>query len=247
MFRTVILIFAIVFLCFSHQVSFGQIQAEKDSQQMAIENTVSLYYKSLGEQSGIYRGPGYIGYPYQVTNGHQFFESPDFSKGTIFYDGMLYQDIPMWYDLVKDQIVVKTLDSLSMISLHNERIDYFSLLGHYFKKIIQDPSNSNSLSTGFYDQIYKGKTEVLVRRFKGTLEDVSPEGIFTKILKQKNEIYLQKDGKYFSVLSSGSVLKALGNNQKEILSQLKKNSIKFKKDPEKATVMMVMYYDQLNN
>ncbi len=88
---------------------------------------------------------------------------------------------------------------------------------------------------------------MLVRRFKGTLEDVSPEGIFTKILKQKNEIYLKKDGKYFSVLSSGSVLKALGNKQKEILAQLKKNSIKFKKDPEKATVMMVMYYDQLNN
>jgi len=247
MFRTVTLIFVIFFLCFSHQVSFGQIQAEKDSQQLAIKNTVSLYYQSLGEQSGIYRGPGYIGYPYELSNGHQFFESPNFAKGTIFYDGMLYQNIPMWYDLVKDQVVVQTLDSLSMISLHNERIDYFSLLGHYFKKISQDSSNSKSLSAGFYDQIYNGKTEVLVRRFKGTLEDVSPEGIFTKILKQKNEIYLKKDGNYFSVMSSGSVLKALGNKQKEILNHLKKNAIKFKKDPEKATVMMVTYFDQLNN
>ncbi|SDL69989.1 hypothetical protein SAMN05421813_101266 [Daejeonella rubra] len=247
MFRTVTLIFAIVFLCFSHEVSFGQIQTEKDSQQLTIKNTVSLYYKSLGEQSGIYRGTGYIGYPYQVSNGHQFFESPDFSKGTIFYDGMLYQDIPMWYDLVKDQIVVQSLDSLSMISLHNERIDYFSLFGHDFKKISQDSSNSNSLTTGFYDHIYSGKTEVLVRRYKGTLEDVSPEGIFTKILKQKNEIYLKKEGKYYSVASSGSVVKALGNHQKEVLSQLKKNNVKFKKDPEKATVMMVMYYDQLSN
>lgn len=243
MLRTVALIFAIVFLCFSNEVSIGQIQTEKDSQQLAIKNTVSLYYKSLGEQSGIYRGTGYIGYPYQISNGHQFFESPAFSKGTIFYDGMLYQDIPMWYDLVKDQIVVQSLDSLSMITLHNERIDYFSLFGHNFKKISQE--SSNSLATGFYDHIYSGKTEVLVRRFKGTLEDVSLEGIFTKILKQKNEIYLKKDGKYFSVVSSGSVLKALGNKQKEVLSQLKKNNVKFKKDPEKATVMMVMYYDQL--
>jgi hypothetical protein len=247
MFRSVAFFFGFAFFCFTPKALFGQTKTDKDSQQTIIQNTVSLYYKSLGEQSGIYRGPGYTGYPYQVTNGHQFFESPNFSKGTIFYDGMLYQDIPMWYDLVKDQVVVQTLDSLSLISLHNERIDYFSLLGHHFKKIIQEPSNSNSITTGFYDQIYKGKSEVLVRRFKGTLEDVSPEGIFTKILKQKNEIYLKKDGKYFSVQSSGSVLKALGNNQKEILSQLKKNSIKFKKDPEKATVMMVMYYDQLNN
>jgi hypothetical protein len=76
---------------------------------------------------------------------------------------------------------------------------------------------------------------------------VSPDGIFTKILKQKNEIYLKKEGKFFSVQSSASVLKALGNNQKEILNHLKKNAIKFKRDPEKATVMMVSYYDQLNN
>ena len=243
MLRTVTLIFAIVFLCFGHEVSFGQTQTEKDSHQLTIKNTVSRYYKSLGEQSGIYHGPAYIGYPYQLSNGHQFFESPNLTQGTIFYNGMLYQDIPMWYDLVKDQVVVQTIDSLSMISLHNERIDYFSLLGHYFIKISQD--SSSSLSTGFYDQIYKGKTEVLVRRYKGTLEDVSPDGIFTKILKQKNEIYLKKEGKYFSVLSSGSVLKALGNKQKEILSHLKKNAIKFKKDPEKAIVMMVSYYDQL--
>ncbi len=245
MFRTVTLIFAIVFICFGHQVSFAQTQSEKDSQQLTIKNTVSLYFKSLGEQSGIYRGPGYIGYPYAIINGHQFFESPNFAQGTIFYDGMLYQNIPMWYDLVKDQVVIQTLDSFSLISLHTERIDYFSLLGHYFIKISQD--SSSSLSTGFYDQIYKGKTEVLVRRFKGTLEDVSTEGIFTKILKQKNVIYLKKQGKYLSVLNSGSVLKALGNNQKEILNHLKKNAIKFKKDREKAIVMMVSYYDQLNN
>ena len=243
MLRTVTLIFAIVFLCFGHEVSFGQTQTEKDSHQLTIKNTVSRYYKSLGEQSGIYHGPAYIGYPYQLSNGHQFFESSNLTQGIIFYDGMLYQDIPMWYDLVKDEVVVQNIDSLSMISLHNERIDYFSLLGHYFIKISQD--SSSSLSTGFYDQIYKGKTEVLVRRYKGTLEDVSTEGIFTKILKQKNEIYLKKEGKYFSVLSSGSVLKALGNKQKEILSHLKKNAIKFKKDPEKAIVMMVSYYDQL--
>jgi hypothetical protein len=245
MFRTLTLIFAIIFLSIGHEVSFGQISTEKNSQQLAIKNTVSRYYNSLGEQSGIYHGPGYIGYPYELSNGHQFFESPKFAIGTIFYDGMLYQNIPMWYDLVKDQVVVQTLDSLSMIGLHHERIDYFSLLGHYFIKISQD--SSTSLSTGFYDQIYKGKTEVLVRRFKGTLEDVSPDGIFTKILKQKNEIYLKKEGKFFSVQSSASVLKALGNNQKEILNHLKKNAIKFKRDPEKATVMMVSYYDQLNN
>ena len=49
MLRTVTLIFAIVFLCFGHEVSFGQTQTEKDSHQLTIKNTVSRYYKSLGD------------------------------------------------------------------------------------------------------------------------------------------------------------------------------------------------------
>lgn len=247
MFRTIGLILSVVFICLIHVESFSQIQKEKYSEQSEVKNVVSLYYRSLGEQSGIYNGPSYIGYPYPLSNGHPFFQSPDLSKGTILYEGMLYQDVPFRFDLVKGQVVVQYIDGFSTISLHNERIDHFSLFDHEFIKITKDTSNSSGMPSGFYDHVYRGKTEVLVRRYKGTLEDVSSEGIYTKILKQKNDIYLKKDGKYFSVASSGSVLKVLGNKQKEILSHLKKNKVKFKKDPEKAIVMMVMYYDQSSN
>jgi hypothetical protein len=221
------------------------VKSEGDSEEDAIQNAVSVYSRSLGEQSGIYRGTEYTGYPHRIQTGHPFFESSDLTYGTVFYDGMLYKSVPMWYDLVKNQVVIQYIDRFSKISLHNERIAYFSLYNHHYIHINKDTSNRTSLSEGFYDRIYHGKTEVLVKRSKNTLKEVSTEGIFITILKQKNDFYLRKGELYYAVESPGSVLKALGSKQKEIQEFLKKSNVKFRKDPENAIVRIVRYYDLL--
>ena len=245
MFRSVAFFCFVLVQCFIQKVSYCQETAVSADEGKALKNARSVYERSLGEQSGIYRGPGYIGHPYPTTNGHPFFETPDQTIGTIYYDGMLYKDIPIWYDLVKDQVIVLHTDGLSKISLHNEKIDYFSLYNHLFIHIKKDTSNTSFLSAGFYDRVYQGKTEVLVKRSKGSLKDATTQGIFIKILKQKNDFYIKKGEKYYPVESAGSVLKALGSKQKEIQEFLKKSNVKFRKDPENAIVRMVGYYDLL--
>ena len=245
MFRSVAFFCFVLVQCFIQKVSYCQETAVSADEGKALKNARSVYERSLGEQSGIYRGPGYIGHPYPTTNGHPFFETPDQTIGTIYYDGMLYKDIPIWYDLVKDQVIVLHTDGLSKISLHNEKIDYFSLYNHLFIHIKKDTSNTFSLSAGFYDRVYQGKTEVLVKRSKGSLKDATTQGIFIKILKQKNDFYIKKGEKYYPVESAGSVLKALRSKQKEIQEFLKKSNIKFRKDPENTIIRMVRYYDQL--
>ncbi len=245
MVRSVAFFCFVLVQCFIQKVSYCQETAVSADEGKALKNARSVYERSLGEQSGIYRGPGYIGYPYPTTNGHPFFETPDQTIGTIYYDGMLYKDIPIWYDLVKDQVIVLHTDGLSKISLHNEKIDYFSLYNHLFIHIKKDTSNTSFLSAGFYDRVYQGKTEVLVKRSKGSLKDATTQGIFIKILKQKNDFYIKKGEKYYPVESAGSVLKALGSKQKEIQEFLKKSNIKFRKDPENTIIRMVRYYDQL--
>ncbi len=245
MFRSVAFFCFVLVQCFIQKVSYCQETAVSADEGKALKNARSVYERSLGEQSGIYRGPGYIGHPYPTTNGHPFFETPDQTIGTIYYDGMLYKDIPIWYDLVKDQVIVLHTDGLSKISLHNEKIDYFSLYNHLFIHIKKDTSNTSFLSAGFYDRVYQGKTEVLVMRSKGSLKDATTQGIFIKILKQKNDFYIKKGEKYYPVESAGSVLKALGSKQKEIQEFLKKSNVKFRKDPENAIVRMVGYYDLL--
>lgn len=234
-------VFQFLFLNFS----IAQMKNEISHEQLIVRNAASVYFQSLGEQSGIYRGTEYTGYPFRLKSGHQFFESADISIGSVFYDGILYENVPMRYDIIKDQVVVRYVDEFSGVSLHNEKIDYFRLHNHHFIHIRQDDLNTSTIPSGFYDRVYDGGIEVLVNRSKGTLKEVSVEGIFITVLKQKNNFFLKKGGVYYPVESSGSVLKVLGGKQKEIQEFLKKSNVKFRKNPEDAIVRMVKYHDLL--
>jgi len=63
----------------------------------------------------------------------------------------------------------------------------------------------------------------------------------------KSDIYVRTGDKFHPVSSQKSVLDVLGKYQKEVLAQLKQNKIKFRKEREKAIVMMLAYFDQLNS
>ena len=243
----VVLFFGISLFLFSpFKKSYSQTISKTNSEHQSLDRVRALYFKSLSAQSGIYRGVEYTGFPYKLNNGHQFFESIDPVKGSIYYDGLLYNDVPLWYDLVKNQVVVQYTDQFSRISLHNELIAYFSIAKHNFIHIERDPLNKSILSEGFYDIVYPGKSQLLVKRSKGTLKEVNSSGVFLTVLKQKNEFYLKRGNSYVPVGTKSSVLKALGTKQKEIQDYLKKNKIKFKKAPETTIITMVSYFDQIS-
>ena len=225
----------------------GQDRAGYDPQKEIVKQASSVYFNSLGEQSGIYRGVEYTGYPYRIKSGHPFFESSSPNYGSIFYDGNLYESVPMWLDLVKNQLVVLYIDNYSKINLHAEKVAYFSVLNHHFIHINEDKSERSSISSGYYDLVYDGGLQLLVSRSKSTLKEVSVEGTFITVLKQKNNFFLKKGVDYYPVQSLGSVLKVIGSFQKEIVSDLKKNKIKFNKSPENTMVHMLKYYDQLKS
>lgn len=225
--------------------SIAQVKNEVNPEQLTVHNAASVYFQSLGEQSGVYRGTEYTGYPFRLKSGHQFFESVDISYGSVFYDGVFYENVPMRFDIIKHQLVVRYVDQVSGVSLHNEKIEYFTIHNHHFIHFKENNLNSSSLPQGFYDRVYSGGIDVLVNRSKGTLKEVSVEGNFITILKQKNNFFLKKDGVYYPVENSGSVLKVLGSKQKEVQEFLKRSNVKFRKNPEDAIVRMVKYYDLL--
>jgi hypothetical protein len=231
------------FLFFQILISQNIYSQEKDAHTngSSVANVISLYHKSLGEQAGLYNGPEYTGYAVPILEGHPYFQTDHADQGSIFYDGLLYENVPIWYDLVKNEIVVLHFDHTSKIRLHNEKIKYFSIYNHTFINLGLDSSIVSDIPPGFYDLAYDGESEVLVKRTKYA----KLEPMWITILNQKNDIYLKKEGKYYPVKNEDSVLKALGSRQKEIQLYLKNNKVKFRKDPEETVITMVDYYEQL--
>ena len=71
--------------------------------------TIALrqYHAFVAPETGLYRGPQYADYDYLIQKGEPFFGPDSIRTGTIWYDGIFYEHIPMLYDLVKGLVVIQ--------------------------------------------------------------------------------------------------------------------------------------------
>ena len=207
-------------------------------------NAINAYYQTLGEESPLYNGSEYLEYAYTLQEGHPFFLSTNFVNGNVNLDGMIFRDVPMLYDIIKDQLIIQDFQRVYKINLPADRVQQFFLLGHLFVRLTRD--STDQIKTGFYDRLYNGKTSLFAKREKKILEKYSNVQI-SKVVISQNIYYIKKDGIYRAVKNKSSMLAVLKNKKKDVQQYLKTNNIKFKQEPERAMIMAVKYYDQLTN
>lgn len=233
--------------CFMLLVSYKKTiaqsaQADSLSGSSALTNAVTLFHNSTGEHSAIYNGVRHEGYRFDIK-GQAYFDSNQWQNGSLYYEGILYQDIPMLYDEVKDQVVVKYFETNSAVNLVSERISGFTLAGHSFKYLSPD---NGLTSPGFYDVLYHGNLSLLMKRAKYIDERVNQLAIDRTFTTNYN-YFLMKGGSYYLIKNMKSIFKVLEDKEKEIRQFIKANSLDFKADEEFTLTRIAAYYDQLSN
>ena len=204
------------------------------------------FYKKIGPQSRLYNGMQYD--PAANIKGNAYYKDIDtWTKGSVFYDGYLYTNVSMMYDIYYDELIILIYNNFMRISLISEKIDYFNLFDRHFIRIKKDPLNSNSLKTGFYDELYKGKIQVLAEKSKNLQNTTDNLGNIITYFSPSKDYYLFKNDKYYTVNSQGAFLDVLKDHKKELKQFIKSNSINFKSDPEQAMASIAAYYDHLTD
>lgn len=231
--------------------SFGQ-TAQNDSAylQTTLNQTITSFNKLIGQQSRLYNGHEYQVYDRSIKGNALFpLDAETWELGSVNYDGIIYKDVPMMYDIYKDVVVVLLYNKFSRYSLLNERVHDFTLSDHHFVRVEADSLNNNNsgITTGFYDQLYGGRIEVLAKRTKTIQNSTNVTASLETYFIEKNEYYIRKGNTYYSVSSQSSFLKVL-KDKKNILQQyIRENQIKFRNDPENAMAKIASYYDHLIN
>jgi hypothetical protein len=208
----------------------------------AAVETVALYTRTVGIQARVYNG---YDYRYErIHSGHVFFETDEPVKGTLLYDRIEYNDVPILYDIVKDEVVVQSTYLPYFILLAGDKISAFSLPGHSFIRIMADSVSGTVMQTGFYQNLYTGKTKAWVKNTK-IIEDVNENGnAFTKRAAEKDKWFVFKKGTYYEVQGKSSVLNVFGDKKKEIQHYCKLNKIRFKNNMDNALARIAAYYDK---
>ncbi|MBK5277854.1 MAG: hypothetical protein JJE09_03215 [Bacteroidia bacterium] len=212
----------------------------------AIENAKKVYYQSVMDHSNLYNGKEYIAFKKNMPQvGTPFFQSEDWTEGKVFYDGELYENVSIRFDLLQEKLMVEH-KGIGEIELISEKIKYFEIAGHTFVKF-QNNGIAKSLSAGFYDLIYNGTSKVLVRRLKVGEEKIETQVSIILTFKEKNTIGILKNGVYHVVNNKSSVLKIFEDQKSDLKKFISKNKIRYRSNREEAIVKIAEQYDQLTH
>src|SRR5580704_11895584 len=99
--------------CITFVAIFGSSITSTQSQQpdtsftsISVKNAIEVYHRILNNASGLYNGGEYVKYYFNFEDGSPYFGINDSVPGSIFYDGVMYRNIFMKYDEVKDEVVI---------------------------------------------------------------------------------------------------------------------------------------------
>lgn len=232
-------------LCFAAVFTPGKAQnpAGISTTLPVIVKAGDVYNPFIEKQSRLYNGIEHQGYSFKIK-GHAYFIQKELTKGTIVYDGLEFANVPMIYDLLKDQVVIQHHNGFSKLGLVSEKVNEFTLLNHHYIRITVDSTSNSPLITGFYDEVYKGNLNVLVKRAKWIEEIVKDE--LEREFISLDLFFIQKAGVYYPIRNYKGLIAVLRDRSKEVKQYLRKNRIKYRKGAENAIVKAVVYYDLLN-
>ncbi|MFC6999243.1 hypothetical protein [Rufibacter roseus] len=218
--------------------------ADTLSSQKLLSYPVSLFHKATESQSHLFNGPQYVDYRKQNRDGHQYFFHDEVATGKVLYDGVVYANVPMLYDVVRDEVVIEMNGFLKQ-KLVSEKISEFNLHNRYFRRVIAQ--DSTSLSTGFYDVLHNGNATDLLAKRRKVIEYVIEDNKELEKFISKDKFYIGKNKKFYLVNSKSSVLKVFSDKKKELKKFARANKLQFRKAREAAILALVQHYDSLTN
>lgn len=211
----------------------------------AVQVASAHYQKAIGVQTHLYSGPEYYVPSKSYVQGHPFFTDKSYQNGQLTYDEARFEEIPMLYDLVLDQLLIINQGSGHAQFLVKDRVASFVLNGHTFVRLQPDSGNLADLQPGFYDLRYNGQAaDLIIKRGKYLYERTSSDGLEGEY-RVANKYYILKADEFHPVSSKASVLRVLQDQKKPLRKFASTQNLKFSNNREDAILQLLRYYDKL--
>ncbi|GAA4400941.1 hypothetical protein GCM10023187_14620 [Nibrella viscosa] len=230
------------FLLLSTQGVFAQLTDTAPSFiEEARQHAIARYEQVYSRQAHLYNGNEYVSHDPRIKI-HPFFPVDSMLVGQVVYNGVRYRPVPMLYDVVRDELVVRPIEAAYLIRLQNDQVDSFSLATRQFVRLAGD--SLSGMRPGFYELLYNGKLKALVKRVKYIKEDVS-QGFYQANYLVKDRFFVMKDGIYHEVNSKPALLNLFADQKKALRKYLRTNQLRFKQQRAEAITGVVREYESL--
>lgn len=195
------------------------------------------------DNTGLYNGTEFTD-PFLNTDGsYRYFNGFDYTKGNVDYNGQRYVNVSLKYDLLEDNLLVRSDDNLSIfnVKMIPDFIGEFTLYNHHFVRLPE--TNLNIHGSGYFETAYLGNDlSLYIKHTKKKKDKALNSGIqyqFTQI----NFYVLKSNGKYNLVSSSKDIEKILPEKKELIRIFSKTYKTLYKSNTDSYMTKLVKYLD----
>ncbi|MFD2722074.1 hypothetical protein ACFST9_25370 [Hymenobacter monticola] len=199
------------------------------------------YAADMGFETRLYNGPEHANYLAGNIRGHQYFGAADSQTGSVYYSGVLYPEVELRYDLMRDQVVIKAPADDYYLQLVSESLARFTIGTHAFTRVVVAADEEAPLRTGFYEVLADGRARLLAARRKSVQHRSTGTSMQDEVEEQVS-YFISKDGHYYKASSANSVLKLFPEQKAALRKFLKAQQLDFSTEGrERALTELVRY------
>jgi hypothetical protein len=218
----------------------GEGYAQTDS--AAYAQALAQFHQALFPENGLYNGGEYIDYASTLKNGHPYYGSILSQDGWVSYDGMRYERLQLWYDIVIDGLILEPPSVAYKMQLLNPKVEAFTLGDHRFVRLVRD--STRDIRTGFYELLYSGKVRLYRKSSKNIQEYVTAQAV-ERYIYADSTYYLERGGRFVLVDHRRSLLDALADKRHDVQVFIRRNKLSLKRGKDESLTKIITYYDGL--
>lgn len=195
----------------------------------------------MREHAAIYNGAEYVGYGQQI-NGHPYFGSDSLQAGDLVYEGILYKNIPLFYDLVEDAVLIQSFSGSHLIKLNNAKVAAFTSSGAQF---VKTPVEATGIpGGGFLQVLHQGSFSVYARK-KKVLVSKNNGDRPVMVFQQFNSYHVVLAENGHPISNWGDFIDLFPDQAEALKSFSSSQQLRYKKNPETMLVQLAVVLEKL--
>ena len=185
---------------------------------------------------------GKIEKQYQQSRYHDnpyFGDKYDVIKGDISYNGIVYKNVPMRYDMLKQQVIVSSPTNNQLVVPEQQRVDWFTMYDQRYVHAAED-------STLYAAQLLDGSTNGLI------LQQISGKHVSGELIEGSHYSYTLSTSEHFSlrmldgtvhnVKNAKDIIRLFPEQKQQIKSYVKQQHLSFTRDDRAASLTALVSY-----
>jgi hypothetical protein len=197
--------------------------------------------EASGSYAAIYNGKEETPHVPAVNAGsHPYFSSHEFQEGKLFYNHTWYESIPLRYDMLRDELAVRSRERAFNSLLDREAVQEAWLAGAHIVR--WEPE----LWTGvppcnYLFLVHEGRYPVVKKTGILRVEKVTPEGVSVSYLPDER-FYIRVDNACYPVSGKKSLLKRFPGDRQALNAFIKNHALKFGKQQRELSLLTLIRY-----